>query len=185
MDQFQWGADLEPELFAFTIPTDFKFSENRKSEVRSKTDAQISFNEMKRTEPYLADYDALVLPDENGIILLGVEPSAAKDPMRLVTVEEIWQAQDAYIATWPVFDQVKERFGSDTDIVWVVQEEQKGTAHAVLCCKDPLKDFDGEVLILCGDGPLIRTETLKTLIEKQHADLSASVAGFDRQLSGA
>jgi bifunctional UDP-N-acetylglucosamine pyrophosphorylase/glucosamine-1-phosphate N-acetyltransferase len=71
-------------------------------------------------------------------------------------------------------DQVKERFLSDNDIVWVVQEEQKGTAHAVLCCKDHLKDFDGEVLILCGDGPLIRTETLKTLIEKQHAEGSAA-----------
>jgi bifunctional UDP-N-acetylglucosamine pyrophosphorylase/glucosamine-1-phosphate N-acetyltransferase len=71
-------------------------------------------------------------------------------------------------------DQVKERFGSDKDIVWVVQEEQKGTAHAVLCCKDHLEDFDGEVLILCGDGPLIRTETLKTLIEKQQAEGSAA-----------
>ncbi len=71
-------------------------------------------------------------------------------------------------------DQVKEEFGSDKDISWVVQEEQKGTAHAVLCCEEHLKDFDGEVLILCGDGPLIRTETLTTLIEKQHAEKSAA-----------
>ena len=71
-------------------------------------------------------------------------------------------------------DQVKDQFGSDSDIVWVLQEEQKGTAHAVLCCKDQLKDFEGEVLILCGDGPLIRTETLKTLIETHQAESSAA-----------
>jgi bifunctional UDP-N-acetylglucosamine pyrophosphorylase/glucosamine-1-phosphate N-acetyltransferase len=60
------------------------------------------------------------------------------------------------------------------DIVWVQQDEQLGTAHAVLCCKEHLKDFDGETLILCGDGPLIRAGTLKTLIEKHEAGQSAA-----------
>jgi len=69
-------------------------------------------------------------------------------------------------------EQVKERFGNDKDIVWVRQDEQKGTAHAVLCCKEHLKDFDGETLILCGDGPLIRSETLRALIEKHQSEQS-------------
>jgi len=60
------------------------------------------------------------------------------------------------------------------DIVWVEQEEQLGTAHAVLCCKEHLKDFEGETLVLCGDGPLIRAETLKTLIEKHESGQSAA-----------
>jgi len=60
------------------------------------------------------------------------------------------------------------------DIVWVQQDEQLGTAHAVLCCKEYLKDFDGEMLVLCGDGPLIRAETLKTLIEKHESGQSAA-----------
>ncbi len=62
-------------------------------------------------------------------------------------------------------EQVQQRFSDCDDIVWVKQEQQNGTAHAVLCCKEHLKDFDGQTLILCGDGPLIRSEVLKSLIE--------------------
>jgi bifunctional UDP-N-acetylglucosamine pyrophosphorylase/glucosamine-1-phosphate N-acetyltransferase len=71
-------------------------------------------------------------------------------------------------------EQVKERFSGD-DIVWVQQDEQLGTAHAVMCCKEHLKDFAGETLVLCGDGPLIRAEILRTLIEKHEAEQSAVV----------
>ena len=71
-------------------------------------------------------------------------------------------------------EQVKERFGGADDIVWVRQEEQLGTANAVLCCKEHLKDFAGETLVLCGDGPLIRAEILKTLIEKHEAEQSSA-----------
>ncbi|MHC4558022.1 MAG: bifunctional UDP-N-acetylglucosamine diphosphorylase/glucosamine-1-phosphate N-acetyltransferase GlmU [Planctomycetota bacterium] len=71
-------------------------------------------------------------------------------------------------------EQVQERFGGTDDIVWIQQEEQLGTAHAVLCCKEHLKDFEGETLILCGDGPLIRAETLKILIERHEAGQSAA-----------
>lgn len=71
-------------------------------------------------------------------------------------------------------EQVKERFSAADDIVWVQQDEQKGTAHAVLCCKEHLRDFEGEVLVLCGDGPLVRAETLRTLMEKHEAERSAA-----------
>jgi len=71
-------------------------------------------------------------------------------------------------------EQVKEQFSDASDIVWVHQEEQLGTAHAVLCCKEHLRDFEGETLILCGDGPLIRAATLKTLINKHEASQSAA-----------
>ena len=63
-------------------------------------------------------------------------------------------------------EQIKERFNKAEDIVWIQQKEQKGTAHAVLCCRQYLKDFEGQTLVLCGDGPLIRATTLKTLIQK-------------------
>ena len=71
-------------------------------------------------------------------------------------------------------DQVKERFSGASDIVWVEQAEQLGTAHAVGCCREHLKDFAGETLVLCGDGPLIRAKTLQTLIEKHEAEHSAA-----------
>jgi len=67
-------------------------------------------------------------------------------------------------------EQVRERFAGGADIIWVHQREQKGTAHAVLCCRGHLANFEGETLVLCGDGPLIRAETLKALIEKHEAE---------------
>ena len=71
-------------------------------------------------------------------------------------------------------DQVQERFADADDIVWVHQDQQRGTAHAVMCCKEHLKGFAGQTLVLCGDGPLIRAKTLKTLIEKHEAEQSAA-----------
>ncbi len=71
-------------------------------------------------------------------------------------------------------EQVKGRFADAEDIVWVQQDEQLGTAHAVMCCREHLKDFEGQTLILCGDGPLLRSQTLRTLIEKHEAGQSAA-----------
>ena len=69
--------------------------------------------------------------------------------------------------------QVQQQFGDCEDIVWVWQKEQRGTGHAVLCCKEHLGDFTGQTLVLCGDGPLIRSQTLETVISKHQAEHSA------------
>jgi bifunctional UDP-N-acetylglucosamine pyrophosphorylase/glucosamine-1-phosphate N-acetyltransferase len=71
-------------------------------------------------------------------------------------------------------EQVKEQFGGADDIVWVEQTEQLGTGHAVLCCKEHLKDFNGQMLVLCGDGPMIRAQTLNVLIDKHQSAQSAA-----------
>ncbi|MBN1795267.1 MAG: NTP transferase domain-containing protein [Sedimentisphaerales bacterium] len=72
-------------------------------------------------------------------------------------------------------EQVQQRFSGADDIVWVEQAEQLGTAHAVLCCKEQLADFDGQTLVLCGDGPLIRAKALQSLIEKYESGDYAAV----------
>ncbi|MHC4389210.1 MAG: bifunctional UDP-N-acetylglucosamine diphosphorylase/glucosamine-1-phosphate N-acetyltransferase GlmU [Planctomycetota bacterium] len=77
-----------------------------------------------------------------------------------------------YVVVGFGIERVRERFSDTEDIVWVQQEEQKGTGHAVLCCKQHLKEFEGETIVVCGDGPLIRAATLKTLIEKHEAGQS-------------
>jgi bifunctional UDP-N-acetylglucosamine pyrophosphorylase/glucosamine-1-phosphate N-acetyltransferase len=71
-------------------------------------------------------------------------------------------------------DQVKDRFADASDIVWVHQAKQLGTAHAVKCCREHLENFSGQTLVLCGDGPLIRAKTLQMLIEKHEAEQSAA-----------
>ncbi len=57
---------------------------------------------------------------------------------------------------------IKEELGSD--VMYAVQEKQLGTGHAVLQGEKLLSRFEGNVLILCGDVPLLSPETLKELI---------------------
>ena len=46
------------------------------------------------------------------------------------------------------------------DATVAIQEKRQGTGHAVSMAKAALKGFDGTVLVLYGDVPLIRTETI-------------------------
>ncbi|MGB0131884.1 sugar phosphate nucleotidyltransferase [Chlorobium sp.] len=46
----------------------------------------------------------------------------------------------------------------------VVQEPQLGTGHAVMQAEAPLRSFSGEVLVLSGDAPLVRSRTLEELL---------------------
>ncbi|WP_158964140.1 bifunctional UDP-N-acetylglucosamine diphosphorylase/glucosamine-1-phosphate N-acetyltransferase GlmU [Chachezhania sediminis] len=52
----------------------------------------------------------------------------------------------------------------DEDATVVLQEEQLGTAHAVDQARTALEGFDGDVVVLYGDTPFIRDETLERMI---------------------
>ncbi len=58
-------------------------------------------------------------------------------------------------------ERVREAFGQEAE--FVVQAEQRGTGHAVLCTRESLRDFRGEILVLCGDTPLLRGQSLAAL----------------------
>jgi bifunctional UDP-N-acetylglucosamine pyrophosphorylase / glucosamine-1-phosphate N-acetyltransferase len=62
-----------------------------------------------------------------------------------------------------------------------LQEPQLGTAHAALMARDALTDFDGDVLVCFGDCPMVRSETVRAMIERLHApDAPAAVVlGFE------
>ena len=55
----------------------------------------------------------------------------------------------------------------------VVQEEQLGTGHAVLLTEKAIPPGRGEVMILCGDAPLLRPETLTTMLARHRASGAA------------
>ncbi|MGY4691886.1 bifunctional UDP-N-acetylglucosamine diphosphorylase/glucosamine-1-phosphate N-acetyltransferase GlmU [Salibacterium sp. K-3] len=59
-------------------------------------------------------------------------------------------------------EAVKEHIGDR--VSYVLQEEQLGTGHAVMQAEDLLKDKEGVTVVLCGDTPLIRAETMESLI---------------------
>ncbi|MBB4085825.1 bifunctional UDP-N-acetylglucosamine diphosphorylase/glucosamine-1-phosphate N-acetyltransferase GlmU [Sphingomonas carotinifaciens] len=50
-----------------------------------------------------------------------------------------------------------------------LQAEQLGTGHAVAQAEDALAGFDGDVLILYGDVPLVRAETMRAMLERLNA----------------
>ena len=56
------------------------------------------------------------------------------------------------------------------DVSYVLQEEQLGTGHAVQQAEEKLVSYNGLVLITCGDTPLLRSETIKSMILKHKLD---------------
>ena len=61
-------------------------------------------------------------------------------------------------------DQVRKAF-ADWEVEFVVQREQLGTGHAAQQAELKLENFEGQVLVLCGDMPLIRPKTLLQVVE--------------------
>ena len=74
-------------------------------------------------------------------------------------------------------EQVQQQI-NDLDINWVLQSEQLGTGHAVDQVKDQLKD-EQLVLILYGDVPLIKEETISQLLERAENGISLLTVKLD------
>lgn len=62
-------------------------------------------------------------------------------------------------------EQVREQVSHHAETLFAYQESQMGTGHAVHCAMPVLERRIESVLILCGDVPLIREETLETLVK--------------------
>ena len=81
--------------------------------------------------------------------------------------------------------QVGRDMAGDVDVA--IQKEQLGTGHAVLAAKQALVNFDGIMLVLYGDTPLISADTLRRLIDAVEDDAKCAVAvlGFTPDDPGA
>jgi UDP-N-acetylglucosamine diphosphorylase/glucosamine-1-phosphate N-acetyltransferase len=65
-------------------------------------------------------------------------------------------------------DKVREEF-PHSGCIFVEQKPQLGTGHAVLQAKEVLAGYQGKTFILCGDVPLLKPSTIKSLIENHIA----------------
>lgn len=72
--------------------------------------------------------------------------------------------KDTVVVVGYMKEKVMERLGNE--YLYGVQEEQKGTGHAVMCAAEHFENYDGNVLILYGDMPMFKKETYKAVIEK-------------------
>lgn len=75
-------------------------------------------------------------------------------------------------------EKVKAELGGQSQ--YVLQEEQLGTGHAVLQAKDILSKNRGTTLVVCGDTPLIKAETMEALF-KHHEEKGAKVTVLTAQ----
>ncbi len=83
-------------------------------------------------------------------------------------------------------EQVEAAVGG-TGAVIAVQQQQLGTGHAVAQAHDALAGFAGDILILYGDVPLVRAETMRAMLDRLNLgdELRAVVLGFRPEDAGA
>jgi bifunctional UDP-N-acetylglucosamine pyrophosphorylase/glucosamine-1-phosphate N-acetyltransferase len=73
-------------------------------------------------------------------------------------------------------EQVETALAAVPGVTFAVQREQRGTADAVKAALPALRGFDGTVLVLCGDVPLVRAETLAgLLLDHRNANAAATI----------
>ncbi|WP_252313681.1 bifunctional UDP-N-acetylglucosamine diphosphorylase/glucosamine-1-phosphate N-acetyltransferase GlmU [Sinobaca sp. H24] len=84
-------------------------------------------------------------------------------PMVEHVVDQVSQtgAESIVTVTGHGAEMVKEHLGSRSS--YVLQEKQLGTGHAVMQAEELLGDKEGVTIVLCGDTPLISSETMEAL----------------------
>jgi bifunctional UDP-N-acetylglucosamine pyrophosphorylase/glucosamine-1-phosphate N-acetyltransferase len=79
-------------------------------------------------------------------------------------------------------ERVESTLAAHHGLEFVLQQPQHGTGHAVQQLLEPLQGFKGQLLVLNGDVPLLRPETLEQLLE-QHRRSGAAVTLLSARLS--
>jgi bifunctional UDP-N-acetylglucosamine pyrophosphorylase/glucosamine-1-phosphate N-acetyltransferase len=76
-------------------------------------------------------------------------------------------------------DQLEKALAGRADIA--LQEPQLGTGHAVQMAESALEGFEGDVLILYGDVPFVRAQTMQAMLDRLNADERPAVVvlGFE------
>ena len=79
-------------------------------------------------------------------------------------------------------ERVESTLAAHHGLEFVLQQPQHGTGHAVQQLLEPLQGFKGQLLVLNGDVPLLRPETLEQLLE-QHRRSGAAVTLLSARLA--
>jgi bifunctional UDP-N-acetylglucosamine pyrophosphorylase/glucosamine-1-phosphate N-acetyltransferase len=79
-------------------------------------------------------------------------------------------------------ERVEQSLAHRAGLEFVLQQPQNGTGHAVQQLLAPLSGFQGDLLVLNGDVPLLRPETLEQLLQR-HRDSGAAVTLLTARLA--
>lgn len=74
-------------------------------------------------------------------------------------------------------EDVRATLAHHRDVEFALQAEQLGTGHAVMMCREALREHHGPVLILAGDTPLLQASSLERLLSVQQTQTAACVIG--------
>ncbi len=70
-------------------------------------------------------------------------------------------------------EQLEERLAKR--VAFAAQDQQLGTGHAVLQCREALDGFVGDVLIMYGDVPFVRADTMRMMVKRLHGEDAPAV----------
>ena len=86
----------------------------------------------------------------------------------LLHTVEMLRPKGIALVTGHASEMVQAHVGQPKNLEWVIQDRQLGTGHAVQQCENVIRDVR-DVLIVCGETPLLRTETLSQLIDEHRS----------------
>lgn len=80
---------------------------------------------------------------------------------------------EVYVITGHLHEEVKAHVGSRAECI--LQGNRLGTAHAVKMAHRKFANKEADVLVMCGDAPLIKTETIEALLHRRRSHHTACV----------
>ena len=72
---------------------------------------------------------------------------------------------------------VRDVLSKHPDVEFALQSDQKGTGHAVMMCHEQLRSHHGPVLVLAGDTPLLKQQSLASLLSTLREQQATCVIG--------
>ena len=89
----------------------------------------------------------------------------------IATAGRLAENEDIYAVIGHQAERVRETLGG-TGVQFIVQAEQRGTGHAIQCAREAISGYE-HILVLSGDVPLIKAETLQHLMTLHLAEGAA------------
>jgi bifunctional UDP-N-acetylglucosamine pyrophosphorylase/glucosamine-1-phosphate N-acetyltransferase len=89
----------------------------------------------------------------------------------IATASRLAESKNIYAIVGHESDRVRKAI-AETGVQFIEQKEQRGTGHAIQCAREAIAGYD-HILVLSGDVPLIRAETLQHLMELHLAEGAA------------
>ena len=75
-------------------------------------------------------------------------------------------------------DLVQQRLSKNYDnIQFALQEDQLGTGHAVMMCRDAVADHNGPVIVVAGDSPMLQSSSIRALLDDFQSTNPACILG--------